>query len=121
VASRAPATAIGLRPALPAARAAAAAIAAQDPRGLARFARRVAGPAAPVIDDLGRIGHPALVIVGEKDAPYLRAAEVLAARLPRAERVTIPRAGHMVNIEEAEAFNAVLIPFLQKLATESSE
>jgi pimeloyl-ACP methyl ester carboxylesterase len=121
VASRAAETAIGLRPELPAARAAAAAIAAQDPHGLARFARRVAGPAAPVIDALGRIGQPALVVVGEKDEPYLRAAEVLTARLPRAERVTIPRAGHMVNIEEADAFNAVLVRFLRKLSAASSD
>jgi pimeloyl-ACP methyl ester carboxylesterase len=45
---------------------------------------------------------------------------VLAARLPEAEHVTIPRAGHMVNIEEAEAFNSVLIRFLRKLAAPSS-
>ncbi len=121
VASRAADTAVGQRPELAAARAASAAIAAQDPHGLARFARRVAGPAAPVIDELGSIQHPSLVIVGEKDEPYLRAAEVLAARLPRAERVTIPRAGHVVNIEEAEAFNAVLIRYLQKIAGPSPD
>ena len=121
VASRAADTAVGQRPELAAARAASAAIAAQDPHGLARFARRVAGPAPPVIDELGSIQHPSLVIVGEKDEPYLRAAEVLAARLPQAERVTIPRAGHVVNIEEAEAFNAVLIRFLQKIAGPSSD
>ena len=121
VASRAADTAVGLRPELAAARAAAAAIAAQDPHGLALFARRVAGLAAPVIDELGSIQLPSLVIVGENDEPYLRAAEVLAARLPQAERVTIPRAGHVVNIEEVEAFNAVLIRFLQKIAGPSSE
>ncbi|MDH3212628.1 MAG: alpha/beta hydrolase [Myxococcales bacterium] len=121
VASRAADTAVGLRPELPAARAAADAIAAQDPHGLARFARLVAAPAAPVIDELASIRHPSLVIVGEKDDAYLRAAEVLAARLPEAEHVTIPRAGHMVNIEEAEAFNSVLIRFLRKLAASSSD
>ena len=121
VASRAADTAVGLRPELAAARAAAAAIAAQNPHGLALFARRVAGPAAPVIDELGSIQLPSLVIVGENDEPYLRAAEVLAARLPQAERVTIPRAGHVVNIEEVEAFNAVLIRFLQKIAGPSPE
>ena len=103
---------IGSRPELPAAQAAARAIEAQDPRGLAHFGRRVAAPAPPVIDDLGRIDVPALVVVGEKDEAYLRAAEVMAARLPRAESVTIPGAGHIVNIEEAEAFNRVVIDFL---------
>ena len=55
------------------------------------------------------------VIVSEKDEPFLRAAEVMAARLPRAERVTVPRAGHMVNIEEAELFNAAVLRFLGSL------
>jgi pimeloyl-ACP methyl ester carboxylesterase len=114
--SRAAQTAIGLRPELPAAQAAARAIAAQDPRGIANFARRVAGPALPVIDRLGEIEAPALVVVGEKDEPYLAAAEVMASRLPRAEHVTIPRAGHVVNIEEAAAFNAAMIRFLDQLA-----
>ena len=52
VESKAAATAIGLRPELPAAQAAARAIAAQDPAGLALFARRVAAVAPPVIDQL---------------------------------------------------------------------
>jgi pimeloyl-ACP methyl ester carboxylesterase len=114
VESRAAATAIGLRPELPAAQAAARAIAAQDPAGLALFARRVAGPAPPVIDQLGGIAIPALVVVGEKDEPYLRAAEVLASRLPRAESVRIPRAGHVVNLEEPEAFDAAVLGFLKR-------
>jgi pimeloyl-ACP methyl ester carboxylesterase len=113
--SRAAATTIGGRPELPAAKAAAAAIAAQNPRGLAHFARRVAGPAPCVIDELGDIAAPALVIIGEKDRPYLRAAEVMTARLQRAERFEIPGAGHIVNIEETEVFNRALLDFLASL------
>ncbi len=113
---RAAATAIGLRPELPAARHAAEAIAAQTPRGIANFARRVAGPARCVIDQLASITLPALVIVGEKDDAYLRAAEVMTSRLPNAERVTIPAAGHIVNIEEPRAFDEALIRFLQRIA-----
>ncbi len=120
VASRASETSVGLRPELPAARAAARAIAAQNPAGLARFARGVAAPAPPVIDDLPSIGVPSLVVVGEMDEAYLRAAEVMAARLPGAESVTIPRAGHVVNIEEAEAFNAAVIGFLESLPANPS-
>ena len=113
--SKASATAIGLRPELPAAQAAARAIAAQDPLGLALFARRIAGVAAPVIDQLPAIEIPALVVVGEKDEPYLRAADVLAARLPKAESVRIPRAGHVVNLEEPAAFDAAVLGFLGRL------
>ncbi len=43
-------TAIGLRPELPAAQAAGRAIEAQNPRGVALFGRRVAGPAPGTID-----------------------------------------------------------------------
>lgn len=108
-------TSIGRRPELPAAQAASRAIAAQSPQGLARFGRRVAGPAPCVIDELPRITAPSLVVVGAEDDAYLRAAEVMSAKLPAATQVTIPNAGHIVNIEEAEAFNAAVADFLEKL------
>jgi pimeloyl-ACP methyl ester carboxylesterase len=114
-ASRAAATLVGLRPELPAARAAARAIAAQNPVGLAHFARRIAALAPPIIDELSEIDVPALIVVGEKDEAYLRAAEVMGARLPRAERVTIQGAGHIVNIEATDAFNAAAIAFLRRV------
>jgi len=113
--SKGAATAIGRRRELPAAEAAAHAIAAQDARAVARFGRLVAGPAPSVIDDLPRIPQPALVIVGAEDEAYLRAGEVMAAKLPHARHVTIPRAGHIVNIEEADAFNAAVAAFVAEL------
>ena len=115
VESKAAATAIGLRPELPAAQAAARAIAAQDPHGLALFARRIAGVAPPVIDELAGIEIPALVVVGEKDEPYLRAADVLASRLPQAEAVKIAGAGHVVNLEDPAAFDAAALAFLRRV------
>jgi pimeloyl-ACP methyl ester carboxylesterase len=116
VESKAAATAIGLRPESPAAQAAARAIARQDPVGLALFARRIAAVAPPVIDQLASIEIPALVVVGENDEPYLRAAEVLASRLPKAESARIPRASHVVNLEEPEAFDAAVLGFLGRVA-----
>lgn len=115
VAGRASATTVGLYPERPAARAAAAAIAAQVPHGIAHFARRVAGPAPPVIDRLGEIEVPALVVVGEKDDTYLAAADVMQERLPRARRVTIPGAGHLVNLDEPRAFEEAVIGFVRGL------
>jgi pimeloyl-ACP methyl ester carboxylesterase len=112
---RAAPTAIGLRPELPAARHAGRAILAQNPRAVACFGRRVSGPAPGVIDDLARIDVPALVLVGELDEAYLRAGEVMAARLPRAKHVRIPGAGHCVNIEAAAAFDRALAEFLAEL------
>ncbi len=117
VAGKAGATCIGLDPELPAARAAAAAIVEQDPHAVAQFGRRVAGLAPPILDELPDIRCPALVIVGERDKPFLRAAEVMTAKLPRATRVTVPDAGHIVNIEAGEAFNAEVSRFLRGLTT----
>jgi pimeloyl-ACP methyl ester carboxylesterase len=116
VASKAAATAIGLHAQTPQAQAAARAIAAQDPVGLALFARRVAGPAPPVIDRLGEIERPALVVVGEHDEPYQRAAEVLASRLPKAESARIAGAGHVVNLDEPAAFDAAVLGYLARLS-----
>ena len=113
---RAGITTVGLRPELPAAVAAGNAIAEQNPKGLAFFARRITGPAAPVIDRLGEIGVPALVLVGEKDEPFLRAAEVMAKRIPNATHVCIPGAGHIANLEQTEAFDAALLNFLAPFA-----
>lgn len=115
VSGRAASTCVGRRPELPAAQAAAEAIRAQDPHGLAEFGRHVAGLAPSVIDELAHISQPALVVVGEEDEAYLQAAEVMAAKLPAARHRLLPRAGHILNIEEAEAFNALLIDFLREI------
>ncbi len=109
---RAAPNAIGLRPELPAAQAAGRAIEAQDPNGVARFGRNVAGPAPSTLDSLAEIQVPALVLVGALDAAYQAAGEVMAAKLPRARHVVIPDAGHCVNIEETDAFNTAVLDFL---------
>jgi 2-succinyl-6-hydroxy-2,4-cyclohexadiene-1-carboxylate synthase len=121
VKGRAAPSLIGLNPELPAAQAAARAIVRQDPVGLVHFQRQIAAHVPSIIDELSEIECPALVAVGEKDNAFLRAADVMAARLPRVERETIPRAGHMANIDEGEAFNAIALKFLGKIAAETPE
>jgi pimeloyl-ACP methyl ester carboxylesterase len=111
---RAAPTLVGLHPETLAARAAADAIAAQVPHGIANFARRVTGPAKSVIDQLGEIDVPALVMVGEHDEQFLRAADVLAARLPRATRVAFPGAGHILNLDAPQQFDSTLLRFLEE-------
>jgi pimeloyl-ACP methyl ester carboxylesterase len=105
--------AIGLRPELPAAQAAGRAIEAQSARGVAMFGRCVAGPAPATIDRLGEIRVPALVLVGALDGAYLRAAEVMKAKLPNARFALVPDAGHCVNIEQSEAFDRTVLEFLR--------
>jgi pimeloyl-ACP methyl ester carboxylesterase len=118
VGGKAASTMVGLRSDTAEARAAVAAIAAQEPHGIANFARRVAGPASQVLDRLGEIAVPALVVVGEKDDQYLRAAEVLEARIPRATRCTIAGAGHIVNLDDPRAFEEAVVGFLRQLEGE---
>jgi pimeloyl-ACP methyl ester carboxylesterase len=118
VSGKAAPTCIGRDPERPAARAAAAAIRAQSPFGVASFGRHVAGLAPSVIDDLARIEQPALVVVGEEDDAYLRAAEVMAAKMPDARHHVIPGAGHIVNIEAEAAFNERVVEFLASLTDE---
>ena len=115
VGGRAGATCIGRDPELPAAIAAAKAIEAQDPAALAAFGRHVTGLAPSVIDDLARIVAPALVIVGGEDEAFRRAGEVMAAKLPSAVHRVVEGAGHILNIERAEAFDAEVIAFLAGL------
>lgn len=115
LASRGADTAVGRRRELPAARAAAAAIARQQVRGVAQFGRHVSGLAPSCIDELAQIEVPALVLVGAEDTAFLRAAEVLAARLPHAQHVVVPAAGHVTTIEAADAVNRALLAFLAAL------
>src|SRR5919112_665321 len=65
---------------------------------------------------LGKIGVPTLVVGGEEDGistPEVMGA--MAAKIPGASHVTIPRTGHLSNLEAPEKFNTVLADFLQSI------
>jgi pimeloyl-ACP methyl ester carboxylesterase len=66
-----------------------------------------------ITDRLGEITAPALVIHGEQDAaiPLDRARE-LARRIPNAELVTIPGAGHAANLTHPDEVNRHIERFL---------
>jgi pimeloyl-ACP methyl ester carboxylesterase len=51
--------------------------------------------------------------VGALDGAYLRAAEVMKAKLPNARFALIEGAGHCVNIEQSEAFDRAVLEFLR--------
>lgn len=65
---------------------------------------------------LGEIRAPALVICGEEDrlTPPKYAA-FLQARLPNARLVTVPGAGHYVQLEQPDAVTRALVDFLTSL------
>ncbi|MFQ5406981.1 MAG: alpha/beta fold hydrolase [Anaerolineales bacterium] len=86
-------------------------IAQADPRGYRAAMRALAR--FNVEARLNEIRAPTLVITGENDTTvdpnYQR---VLAARIPGAQHVVIPAAGHGVIGDQPEAFNRVLFDFL---------
>ena len=76
--------------------------------------KRVEEPLSPpAIDRLAEIKAPAVVIVGDKDLPHIRdVATLITNRVPNARLVTIPGAGHLVNLDTPDAFNKVLTGLL---------
>lgn len=88
-----------------------------DPTGLALAARHILTQhGAEVIESLGSIAVPTLVLVGEMDKPFLKAADYMASRIPGAVKVVLPGAGHAANIDRPEAFNQAVEGFLANLA-----
>jgi pimeloyl-ACP methyl ester carboxylesterase len=63
---------------------------------------------------LAEIGVPTLVVGGEEDA--ISSPEVMsrmADQIPNSRHVSLPRAGHLSNLEAPEQFNAALKEFLE--------
>ena len=61
------------------------------------------------IELLATIAAPTTVVTGELDVPcFHEMSDVLAKRIANARKVTVPGAGHMVNMEAPEAVNALL-------------
>ncbi len=88
----------------------------RDASGLARAARGMLKQAdARVIESLPSISVPALVLVGERDRPFLAAADYMAGKIPGAEQVVVPGAGHASNVDQPEAFNRSVTEFLAGL------
>jgi pimeloyl-ACP methyl ester carboxylesterase len=85
-------------------------------RGLAHAARgMLAQEGTRVIDGLASIRVPTLIIVGDRDQPFLAPCEYMAKKIPGARLEMIAGAGHASNLDQPEAFNRVLRDFLQGL------
>jgi len=81
--------------------------------GLARAARGMLTQRdARVIESLSGIQVPSLIVVGADDTPFLAASDYMAAKIPGAQKVVIPAAGHAVNIDQPQAFIDAVLPFL---------
>jgi pimeloyl-ACP methyl ester carboxylesterase len=87
-----------------------------DPEGLALAARgMLVQRDSSVIDALRGISVPTLVLVGEKDEPFRKAARYMAEKIPQATLRVLAGAGHASNIDESQAFNDAVMEFLSSL------
>jgi 3-oxoadipate enol-lactonase len=66
------------------------------------------------VERLSQIKLPTLIIVGEDDpGTPVAASEAIHKRIQNSKLVVLPSAAHLCNIEQTDAFNAALLPFLQ--------
>ena len=94
----------------------------RDASGLARAARgMLTQHDARVIEVLPSIKVPSLIVVGAEDAPFLAASDYMAAKIPGAQKVVIPAAGHAVNIDQPQAFIDAVLPFLDGLPRNAAQ
>src|SRR5947207_1560252 len=103
----------------------------KDPRGWQQFADQLAehsteGSARTMrgvqarrpslfdlVDKMGTITAPALIMTGDEDWPCLEPGLLMKRTIPTAALVVMPNAGHTINLEEPAAFNQHLADFLR--------
>ena len=66
-----------------------------------------------VIDNLGSLDVPTLIVWGADDARYKSGCEYMASKIPNARLVTVEGAGHAVNLYQPAIFNEAVLHFLR--------
>jgi 2-succinyl-6-hydroxy-2,4-cyclohexadiene-1-carboxylate synthase len=90
---------------------------AQRAHGLANSLRGMgAGRQASLWERLSDIDLPTLIISGEFDIKYLTIGNQMAEMMPRARHVVIPNAGHTVHLEQPQAFNEIVVRYLEAIS-----
>ena len=69
----------------------------------------------PAIGRLGEIAVPTLVIVGDRDEPFLAPSRYISGKIAGARLEVIKDAAHSSNLDQPDAFNRVLLGFLDSL------
>ncbi len=69
-----------------------------------------------VLDNLSSLACPLLIIVGEKDVDFLPAANLMKAKVPRAELVVIAGGGHLLPLIHTEQVASLIKAWLEKIA-----
>ena len=68
-----------------------------------------------VLDRLDTVRRPTLVLVGQEDvAQPPRRSRAIAAAIPGAELVTVPKAGHLSALEQPETVTEAMLDFLYR-------
>ena len=89
----------------------------RDASGLVHAARgMLAQSGDQLIQSLPNIAVPTLVLVGADDTPFHAATDYMAGKIPGAQKVVIPDAGHAANIDQPAAFNQAMESFLGGLS-----
>jgi 3-oxoadipate enol-lactonase len=87
------------------------------PQMYATMLRAITDPESPIdrLEQLRGVTVPALVIVGEQDAPFLKPSHRMAEAIPDAELAVIPDAAHCPQFEAPDAWWAALSGFLARV------
>ncbi|MEO7963685.1 MAG: alpha/beta hydrolase [Gemmatimonadaceae bacterium] len=68
-----------------------------------------------VVDRIGEITAPSLIVAADSDYTSVESKEVYARRMPNAHVVVVADAHHALPLESPQAFNAVLAEFLSEV------
>jgi 2-succinyl-6-hydroxy-2,4-cyclohexadiene-1-carboxylate synthase len=80
-----------------------------EPRALAAALRGLGtGVMEPAWDELGALELPVVLVAGERDEKFTAIARAMAERIPRAEVVVVPGAGHAAHLEQPTAIAALM-------------
>lgn len=79
------------------------------------YCARAMAERRPLLDRLGAIQAPTLIMCGENDEPFLRPSRNMHERIAGSELTIIPGAGHTPQIEAPVAFNGVITSFLSRV------
>lgn len=89
---------------------------ASSPQGLANALRGLSpGAHDALLNRLGEVAAPTLIVCGELDEKYVAIGRAMAAALPKARFEAIPGAGHNAHLERPAAFERAVASFLEGL------
>lgn len=90
-----------------------------SPMGSAYTLRRVQAGRPSLYDfedALGAVTTPVLLMIGDEDEPCIDTNIFMKRIMPSAGLVTFPKSGHLINLEDPEAFNAAIDAFHRDIA-----